>query len=141
MEKHCVVTSEAPAAVGKYSQGVVVGNFLFTSGQIALIAGEGKTLDNSTVAAETHRVMQNLSAILGAVGCKFADVYRSRIYIADMDMFSEVNAVYGTYFEEGEEPVRECVVAQPPLPGAHVEISMDAIIPTNAQQWGGEYCT
>lgn len=127
--KRVIETLEAPAAVGKYSQGLIVGNFVFTSGQIALIAGEGKTLDNATPAAETHRVMKNLSAVLGAAGCKFADVYRSRIYISSMDIFAQVNEAYGTYFEEGTEPVRECVVAQPPLAGAHVEISMDATIP------------
>lgn len=134
--KRVIETLEAPAAVGKYSQGLIVGNFVFTSGQIALIAGEGKTLDNATPAAETHRVMKNLSAVLGAAGCKFADVYRSRIYISSMDIFAQVNEAYGTYFEEGTEPVRECVVAQPPLDGAHVEISMDATIPRPPQWYG-----
>lgn len=137
--KRVIETLDAPAAVGKYSQAIAVRNFLFTSGQIAFVAGEEMTLDNETPAAETHRVMRNLSAILGAAGCKFADVYRSRIYIASMDIFAEVNEAYGTYFEEGGEPVRECVVAQPPLDGAHVEISMDAVIPPRIQQWS-EFC-
>jgi 2-iminobutanoate/2-iminopropanoate deaminase len=129
MKKKVISTPEAPAAVGAYNQGLVVGEFVFTAGQIALIPSEQGQLDNASVETETRRVMQNLTAVLGAAGCKLADVYRVRIYISDRELFPEVNRIYGEYFEEGEEPVRECVVAAPPLEGAHVEMSMDATLP------------
>lgn len=129
MKKKVIHTAEAPAAVGAYNQGLIIGKFVFTAGQIALIPSEPGKLDNTSIEAETHRVMQNLSAVLGAAGCKLADVYRVRIYISDRELFPEVNRVYSEYFDEGEEPVRECVVAAPPLEGAHVEMSMDATLP------------
>jgi 2-iminobutanoate/2-iminopropanoate deaminase len=122
-------TAEAPAAVGPYSQGIVTGNLLYTAGQIALTPG-GKLIEG-TIEDETHQVMANLKAILGAAGCRFANVVQARIYITDMELFSRVNEVYAQYFPEGEEPVRECVIAAPPLEGAHVEMSMVAEVPHN----------
>lgn len=120
-------TPEAPAAVGPYSQGVVTGTLLYTAGQVALTP-EGE-LVNSTIEDETHQVMTNLSAILKAAGCRFANVVYTRIYITDRTLFSRVNKAYAHYFSEGKEPARECVVAAPPLDSAHVEISMIAEIP------------
>jgi len=119
-----IYTPEAPAAVGPYSQGTITGNLVYTAGQIALTpAGE---LLNSSIEEETHQIMTNLQAILGAAGCKLADVIQARIYITEKEFFPRVNAVYAEYFSENETPARECVVAQPPLDGAHVEISMIA---------------
>jgi 2-iminobutanoate/2-iminopropanoate deaminase len=119
-----ISTSEAPAAVGPYSQGVITGNFVLTAGQVALTpAGE---LKNASIEEETHQIMANLQAILGEAGCKLANVVQARVYIAEKAFFPEMNAVYRGYFAEDEEPVRECVVAQPPLDGAHVEISVMA---------------
>lgn len=125
--REIISTPNAPEAVGSYSQAIRVGNMLLTAGQIALVPhSERPTLDNADITTETRRIMGNLSAILTAGGCTFNDVVRSRIYIADMTIFQEVNEEYAKYFEAGNEPVRECVVAQPPLEGANVEISMDA---------------
>jgi 2-iminobutanoate/2-iminopropanoate deaminase len=121
-------TTEAPAAVGPYSQGIVTGNLLYTAGQIALTA-EGQLIKGS-IEEETHQVMTNLKAILGAAGCRFANVVQTRVYITDMELFPRVNEVYAQYFPKDEVPVRECVVAAPPLEGAHVEMSMIAEVPT-----------
>lgn len=126
-----IETKEAPAAVGPYSQGVVMGDMLYTAGQIALTP-EG-SLANESIEQETHQIMANLQAILGAAGCQFANVGFTRIYIAEQEFFPRVNTVYAEYFPEGETPARECVVAQPPLQGAHVEISMIAEIPATTQ--------
>lgn len=117
-------TPEAPAAVGPYSQGVIMGDLLYTAGQIALTP-EGQ-LANESIEQETRQIMANLQAILGAARCKFADVGFARIYITERELFPQVNTVYAEYFPEDETPARECVVAQPPLEGAHVEISMIA---------------
>lgn len=125
-------TPNAPAAVGPYAQAVVRGNFLtgktlYASGQIALTP-EG-VLVNNNVEEETHQVMKNISAILGAAGCRFSDVIQTRIYLRDDELFKPVNSVYGDYFQKGQEPVRECVVAAPPLEGANVEMSVLAAVP------------
>lgn len=122
-----IETSKAPEAVGAYSQGVVTGNLLFTAGQIAL--GGGNKLVGDTPEAQTHQVMKNLTAILGAAGCQLSDVVKTQIFIADQAFFPEVNRAYAEYFEEGRQPARECVVAAPPFPGAHVEMSMIAEVP------------
>lgn len=125
--KHYIHTPDAPGAVGAYSQGVVSRGLLFTAGQVALRPEGG--LANSSVEGETHQVMANLRAILGAAGCSFVDVVQTRIYITDQELFPRVNTAYAEYFTEGQEPVRECVVAAPPLEGAHVEMSMIAETP------------
>lgn len=125
-----ISTPDAPAAVGPYSQGAITGNLLYTAGQIALTA-EGK-LQNESIEKETHQVMANLSAILNAAGCHFTDVVHTRIYITDKSIFGQVNELYGHYFTAGKEPSRECVIAMPPLEGAHIEISMIAEVPTRS---------
>ena len=123
-----IQTAEAPAAVGAYSQGIITGKLLFTAGQVALTP-EGR-LVNETLGAETDQIMYNLAAILGAAGCQFMNVVKTNIWIASQDCFSEVNAAYARHFAEGDIlPARECVIAAPPLFGAHVEMSMIAEIP------------
>ena len=126
--KRTIDTSDAPAAVSAYSQGVVANNFLFTAGQVALRPDGG--LANGSIEEETRQVMANLQAILEAAGCSFADVVQARVYITDRAFFAAVNTVYAEYFTAGEEPVRECVIAAPPIKGTHVEISMVAEMPS-----------
>lgn len=128
--KRYINTPGAPEAVGAYSQGIVSRGFLFTAGQVALIPGPERRLANSSIEEETHQVLQNLIAVLGAGGCQLADVVQTRIYVRHQELFVPVDTVYKSYFTEGEEPVRECVVAAPPLAGAHVEMSMIAEVPT-----------
>jgi 2-iminobutanoate/2-iminopropanoate deaminase len=119
-----ISTPDAPSAVGPYSQGVVAGNFVYTAGQIALTP-DGE-LANQTIEDETKQVMANLTAILAASECRLSDVVHVRIYISSSELFPRVNKIYAQYFTDGAQPARECVVASPPLEGAHVEISMIA---------------
>lgn len=120
-------TPNAPAAIGPYSQGIATGNVVYTAGQIALTP-EGQ-LANQSIEQETHQIMANLQAILTAANCQFSDVVFTRIYIAGQELFKQVNTIYAEYFPAGNMPARECVVARPPLDGAHVEISMIAETP------------
>lgn len=119
-----VETTAAPKAAGPYSQAVVQGNMVFTSGQIHLTP-EGKLLEG-TIEEQTHQVMKNLAAVLAAAGVSFADVVKTTIYVTNMSVYGKINEVYGSYMRD-PYPAREtvCVVSLPL--GAKVEISMVAI--------------
>ncbi len=122
--KRKIETSKAPKATGPFSQAVVEGNMIFTSGQVHLTP-EGKLLDGS-IEDQTHQVMKNLQAIFEAAGVSFKDVVKTTIYVTDMSLYSKVNEVYGSYMSE-PFPARETVcVKELPL-GARVEISMIAV--------------
>ncbi len=121
-----IKTNGAPAPIGPYSQARLAGNTLYISGQIALHPGTGE-LDNDTVAAETERVMDNLNAILTEAGAKFDDVVKTTIFLTDMQLFNEVNQVYGTYFK-GLLPARETVAVVGLPKNVNVEISMIAVL-------------
>jgi 2-iminobutanoate/2-iminopropanoate deaminase len=101
-----IATTEAPAAIGPYSQAVLCGNLLFTSGQIPL------GLDGQVVAGgiveQTHQVFQNLRAVLAAAGCGFQDVIKATVFIKDMNQFSALNEIYASYFGE-HKPARSTV--------------------------------
>jgi 2-iminobutanoate/2-iminopropanoate deaminase len=126
-----VKTEKAPEAVGPYSQGVAVGGFLFTAGQVALTPSGA--LVTESIEAEIRQIMNNLQAILHAAGCDFAHVVKSTVYITDPEIYKTVNIIYGEFFTEGEAPARECVgVLFLPLPQARVEISMVAQLPVAA---------
>ena len=114
----------APKAIGPYSQAIVVGNFVFTSGQIYLTT-EGKLLEG-TIEEQTHQVMKNLKAVLEAAGATFNDVVKTTIYVTDMSVYAKVNEVYGNYFEE-PFPARETVCVQSLPLKANIEISMVAV--------------
>lgn len=121
-----VETAGAPKAAGPYSQAIVQGNMVFTSGQVHLTP-EGKLLEG-TIEEQTHQVMKNLSAVLAAAGISFADVVKTTIYVTDMSVYGKINEVYGSYMRD-PYPARETVcVASLPL-GAKLEISMVAIKP------------
>ena len=93
-----VVSSRgAPAAIGPYSQAIRAGGFLFISGQIPLDPESGQVVDGD-VAAQTHRVMQSLGAILKAAGASYEHVVRTTIFLTDLTDFALVNDVYGSYF-------------------------------------------
>jgi 2-iminobutanoate/2-iminopropanoate deaminase len=96
---HRVSTDTAPKAIGPYSQAVRVGDLLFLSGQIPLDPATGQMVDGD-VAAQTHRVMQNLEAVLKSAGLTFAHVARTTIYLADLNDFARVNEVYGSFLTE-----------------------------------------
>lgn len=122
--KQKVETTKAPKAVGPYSQAIIDGNLVMTSGQIHLTP-EGKLLEG-TIEAQTHQVMKNLQAVLAAAGVEFKDVIKTTIYVTDLANYGKINEVYGSYFSD-PFPARETVqVAALPL-GAKVEISLVAV--------------
>ncbi len=123
--KTIVSTNEAPAAIGPYSQAVRSGGMLFTAGQIALDPQSGQLVSDD-VAAQTRRVLENLSAILRAEHLSFGHVVKTTIFLTDMNDFQTVNEIYGSYFRENP-PARSTVgVASLPR-GAKVEIDLIAI--------------
>ena len=124
--KKIIFTDKAPAPIGPYNQAVLVGNTLYTSGQIALdpITME---LVMETIEAETSQVMNNMKAVLEAADMDFSNVVKSTIFISDMNDFDRINTIYASYFEEAFAPARETVqVAKLPR-NVNVEISMIAI--------------
>ena len=120
MNKTVVQTPAAPAAIGPYSQAIVSGDLVFTSGQIPLDPATG-LLVAGDIKAATERVMDNLAAVLGAAGCGFGDVLKTTIFLADMGDFAAVNEVYGKRFA-AQPPARSTVQVAGLPKGARVEI-------------------
>jgi len=124
--KKIIFTDKAPAPIGPYSQAVLVGNTLYTSGQIALHPETGELVMDD-IETETEQVMQNMKAVLDAGGMTFENVVKATIFISNMDDFARINSVYGKYFNEKTAPARETVqVARLPK-SVNVEISMIAV--------------
>jgi len=123
--KKVINTPYAPAPIGPYSQAVLIGDLLYTSGQIAIDpkTGDLKTEDITT---ETLQVMENLKAILEAAGMNFSSVVKTTIFITDMNDFAKINAAYGSYFTDSYAPARETVQVAALPKNVHVEISMTA---------------
>ena len=125
MNKTIIQTKGAPEPIGPYSQAVLTDNTLYISGQICLDP-ETNELRNTDIQEETHRCMQNLKAVLQAAGMDFRNVVKTNIFLTDMNSFSEMNEVYGRYFE-GDFPARETVQVSALPKMVNVEISMIAI--------------
>ena len=123
MQKKPVNTTEAPAAIGPYSQAIRVGDFLYTSGQISL---DPKTMEMITgnIELETEKVLQNIEAILSAEGLNFGHVIKTTVYLTDLSEFTRMNQVYEKFFSN-TKPARACVQVAALPKGAKVEI--DAI--------------
>ena len=121
-----VSTSHAPAAIGPYSQAIRSGDFLFVSGQIPLDPATG-TLIEGDVAAQTHRVLRNLGAILQEAGASFQHVVKTTVYLADMSEFGAMNEVYGTYFP-APPPARATIQAARLPRDVRVEIDLVAYL-------------
>jgi 2-iminobutanoate/2-iminopropanoate deaminase len=120
-----VQTSNAPAAIGPYSQGVVVNNLFYSSGQIPLTP-EGVMVEGD-IQAQTHQVFQNLKAVLEAAGASFETVVKATVFIKNMDEFAQLNEVYAEYFSV-HKPARSTVeVARLPK-DALVEIEVVALV-------------
>ncbi len=132
MAKEIINTPNAPAPIGPYNQAILAGNMLFISGQIALKPGTTE-LVNADIIAETHQVMQNLKSILAAASMHFNHVVKTTIYLSDMELFGQVNEIYGKYFEsspgtgQSEFPARETVAVKGLPKNVQVEISMIAM--------------
>lgn len=118
-----VQTNNAPAAIGPYSQAVVAGNLVFTSGQIALDPATG-VLAGNTIEEQTHRVCKNLDAVLSEAGSSLEDAVKTVCFLADINDFAAFNAVYGEYFTN--KPARSCVAVKDLPKGALVEVEVVA---------------
>ena len=124
--KRIITTSNAPAPIGPYSQAVLTGNTLYTSGQIAINPANGElVLDD--IKTETEQVMLNLKAVLTEANMTFENVIKTTIFLSDMNNFSLVNEVYGTYFNEDTAPARETVAVKALPKFVNVEISVVAV--------------
>ncbi len=126
MKKKIINTENAPAPIGPYNQAIKINNMLFVSGQVAMDPNNNNELVNSSISDETHQVMKNLSAILEQAGMDFTNVVKTTIFLSDMSYFKEVNTIYGSYLNEGQEPARETVAVKTLPKEVNIEISMIA---------------
>ncbi len=124
--KKIIFTKDAPNPIGAYSQAVMVGNTLYTSGQIAINPLTNK-LVLDTIKKETKQVMENLKAVLKAAEMTFENVFKTTIFLSNMHNFSEVNEIYASYFNEETAPARETVEVANLPKFVNVEISVVAI--------------
>ncbi|WP_339834347.1 RidA family protein [uncultured Flavobacterium sp.] len=124
--KKIIFTDKAPAPIGPYNQAVLVGNTLYTSGQIAINPSTGELVLDS-IEDETKQVMENRKAVLEAAEMTFENVIKTSIFIMNMGDFAKINAVYGTYFDEKTAPARETVQVACLPKNVNIEISMLAI--------------
>ena len=123
MIKRIIQTEQAPAAIGPYSQAIRIGDFLYTSGQIALDPESGMFLSGE-IEEETEQTLKNISAILQAGGVNFENVIKTTVYLSDLNDFTRMNQVYEKYFSKNK-PARACVQVAALPKGARIEI--DAI--------------
>lgn len=117
-----IFTPDAPAPIGPYSQAIQVGHTLYVSGQIPLDPATNQLLSDD-ISIETHRVLDNVKAILKAAGMDFADVVKCTVFVKDIAQFAAINSVYATYFPSEGAPARELVEVAALPRGARVEIS------------------
>lgn len=118
-------TEKAPAAVGPYSQAVVINGMVYTSGQIALDPETGE-LAGETIEEQTEQIMKNLMAILEAAGTKRENVVKTLCFLTDMNDFAAFNEIYARYFTE--KPARSCVGVQSLPKGAICEVEVIAAV-------------
>jgi len=123
MIKRTIQTEQAPAAIGPYSQAIRIGDFLYTSGQIALDPESGMFLSGE-IEEETEQTLKNISAILQADGLSLENVVKTTVYLSDLNDFTRMNQVYEKYFSKNK-PARACVQVAALPKGAKIEI--DAI--------------
>jgi 2-iminobutanoate/2-iminopropanoate deaminase len=124
--REAISAPDAPSAIGPYSPAIKAGNLLFVSGQVAIDPASGTLIDGD-ISAQTEQVMRNLSALLNAAGASFDHVARTTVFLADMNDFAAMNAVYGTYVAD-PPPARATVqVARLPK-DARVEIDLIAVL-------------
>lgn len=104
-----IATEKAPAAIGPYSQGMITGNLLFASGQIAIDPASGE-IEGTDIVAQAEQVMKNIGAILAEAGTDYTRVVKTTCFLADMADFGTFNEIYGKYFTE--KPARSCVAVK-----------------------------
>ena len=120
-----VSTKNAPAAIGPYSQAVITGNLLFTSGQIAINPATGE-VESDTIQGQTEQIMKNLGALLEAAGSSYAKTVKTTCFLADMNDFAAFNEIYGKYFNGEILPARAAFAVKDLPKGAMVEIELVA---------------
>ncbi len=118
-----IQTNNAPEAIGPYSQAMVAGNLIFTSGQIPLNPETG-VLEGNNITEQTHRVCKNLEAVLKAADSSLENVVKTVCFLSEMADFAEFNSVYAQYFTE--KPARSCVAVKELPKGALVEVEVIA---------------
>lgn len=123
--KEVVNTKLAPAAIGPYSQAIVAGDMVFTSGQIPLSAETGLVVGDD-VSAQAVQALDNLKAVLAGAGCDLDDVVKTTVFITDMSKFALVNEIYAKYFTE-KAPARSCVEVSKLPKGCLVEVEAIAV--------------
>ncbi len=120
-----ISTDKAPAAIGPYSQAIVTGNLVFTSGQIPINPETG-SIDAKDITSQTEQVMKNLGAVLEAAGSDFGKVVKTTCFLSDIGNFAAFNEVYARYFPSN--PARSCVAVKDLPKGALVEVEAIAEI-------------
>jgi len=129
MSKRVIRTENAPAPVGPYNQAIAAsGEMVFVAGQIPLDPNTGKIVGEGDVTVQTQQVMANLEAILTAAGTRFEDVVKTSVFLADMNDFAAMNAVYAKSFDEATAPARACVQVSRLPKDVLVEIECIAVI-------------
>ena len=126
MSKQIINTEKAPVPIGPYNQSVKAGGLLFISGQIPIDPATNEIISGD-IQAEAHQSMKNLGAILSEAKLTFEHVVKTTIFLSDMNLFGQVNEVYGSYFK-GDYPARETVAVKGLPKGVNVEISMIATV-------------
>ena len=126
MSKEIIQSSKVPTPIGPYSQAVIANGFLFASGQIAFNPATGE-LVLTDIQAETRQVMENIKAILEEAKLSFANVVKTSIFLSDMQLFAQVNEVYGSYFT-ANFPARETVAVKTLPRNVNIEIIITAVI-------------
>ncbi len=127
MTRDVIATTNAPAAIGPYSQGIRVNGLVFTAGQAGVVPGT-KQFAGETITAQTEQTLKNIAAILEAAGTDMAHVVKVMVLLADMSLFAEMNAVYTKFFPQNP-PARTTFAAKDLPLGALVEIDAVAVMP------------
>lgn len=125
--KKIIYTDKAPTPIGPYNQAVLIGNTLYTSGQIAINPLSGELILDS-IEAETEQVMENIKALLTQANMTFENVIKTTIFIMNMGDFARINNVYGKYFNIETAPARETVQVSGLPKGVNIEISIIAVV-------------
>ena len=116
-------TQNAPAPVGPYNQATIHNGVMYVSGQIAINPATGE-LVNDSIEAETHQVMKNIGAILKEANLTYENILKASVFVADMNMYGRINAVYAEYFDEATAPARELVEVANLPKFVNIEISV-----------------
>ena len=117
-----IETNSAPKPVGPYNQAVLVENWLYCSGQIALDPSTGRMIGNGNIEEETRQVLKNLMAVVEAAGGESSNVIRTTIYLTDLNDFAKVNAIYAETFGGSASPARACVEVSNLPKGGKIEV-------------------